>query len=144
MEADSVVTTYVVSTAKNGPGQRVNSECTPTGKHQICAKFGKNSPVNTVFVGRKATGEIYSPALAEQHPQRDWILSRIMWLEGLEPGHNVGDHVDTKARFIYIHGTPDDVILGQPGSRGCIRMVNDDVLQLYDFVDINTQVLITD
>ncbi len=133
---------YVVSTALNGPGEEENSECTPRGLHEICAKIGEGCAPNTVFVGRVPTGELWSEALARQHPGRDWILSRILWLHGLEPGRNQGGTVDTRSRYIYIHGTPGTTALGVPGSRGCIRMRNADITQLFDAVTIGTPVLI--
>lgn len=131
---DALLRDYPVSTGKNGPGERLNSGCTPRGKHSIAAKIGAGCPVNTVFVGRQATGERYCPALRRQAPERDWILTRILWLQGEEPGVNKGGDVDTYQRYIYIHGAPDDVDLGQPGSAGCVRMRNNDVIDLFDRV----------
>lgn len=135
-----VVRSYPVSTAANGPGEIMDSECTPRGKHVIDEKIGEDCPLNAVFVGRRATGEIYTPQLREQQPARDWILTRILWLRGTEPGRNEGDNVDSKARYIYIHGTPDDTQLSVPGSRGCIRMRNRDIVELYDLVEVGTGV----
>lgn len=139
---------YPISTAKNGIGQQQNSGCTPLGEHQICAKFGENLPINSVFVAREFTGEIYSKDLAERFPQRDWILSRILWLEGCEQGFNQGENAqgccDSRSRFIYIHGTPDSEPMGMPLSHGCIRMKNTDILDLFDRVNIGTTVLILD
>lgn len=130
-----------VSTARNGPGERLDSECTPRGWHEIHAKIGAECPPNTVFVGRKATGEVYSKEYAATAaPGRDWILTRILWLQGLEPGRNCGGDVDSRQRYIYIHGTPDDVALGQPGSRGCVRVRNDDMVRLFDLVEVGTRV----
>ncbi|MGR8920617.1 MAG: L,D-transpeptidase family protein [Gammaproteobacteria bacterium] len=125
---------YAVSTAVNGAGEVMDSECTPRGRHEISEKIGAGCVPNTVFVGRRPTGEIYDAALAAAHPGRDWILTRILWLAGCEPGHNAGGDRDTKARYIYIHGTPDDTELGKPGSRGCIRMRNADLIELFDRV----------
>lgn len=131
---------YSISTAKNGVGQLKNSGCTPLGKHIIRAKIGANSPVNAVFVARRWTGEIYTPALQQAHPTRDWILSRILWLSGCEIGLNRLGNVDTMQRYIYIHGCPDDAPMGIPLSHGCIRMRNDDVMQLFDMVSVGTEV----
>jgi hypothetical protein len=131
-----------ISTARNGPGERQNSECTPRGWHSIEAKIGEGCPVNTVFVNREPTGEIYTPALRAQSPGRDWILTRILWLQGLEEGYNLGGEVDTRARYIYLHGAPDEVPMGVPGSRGCIRLRNADLLALYDRVEVGTRVFI--
>ncbi len=132
-----------VSTALNGAGQQQNSECTPCGRHRIAEKIGEGEPVNSVFVGRRPTGEIYRPELRERYPERDWILTRILWLEGLEDGINCGGQVDSKARYIYIHGTPDDVVMGKTGSHGCVRMRNNDVLQLFDRIEVGIEVMIT-
>ncbi|MDX1902428.1 MAG: L,D-transpeptidase [Gammaproteobacteria bacterium] len=131
---------YLVSTAKNGVGELHGSEKTPSGLHVIRAKIGENQPINAVFVERRPTGEIYSPMLQQQFPQRDWILTRILWLSGLERGKNRLNEVDTMRRFIYIHGTPDDVTMGIPGSRGCIRMRNRDIIELYDLVSCGARI----
>ena len=133
-----------VSTAANGPGEQEGSECTPRGRHYICAKIGADAPVNAVFVGRRATGEQYTLGLAKLHPQRDWILTRILWLKGNESGRNRGGNVDTQRRYIYIHGAPEDVQMGVPGSRGCVRMRNDELIQLFDLVDVGTPVVISE
>lgn len=131
-----------VSTAGNGPGERLDSGCTPRGRHRIHAKIGADSAPDTVFVGRRPTGEVYSPTLRSQHPGRDWILTRILWLTGMEPGINLHGDVDTLRRYIYIHGSPDDVAMGTPNSRGCIRMHNTDIIQLFDMVEEGTHVVI--
>lgn len=141
-ENDVLVNTYSVSTGKNGLGEQLGSECTPRGWHQIHSKIGLECPVNSVFVAREWTGEIYTPELALQYPERDWILTRILQLDGMEPGRNQGGDVDSLSRFIYIHGTPDSTPLGIPGSRGCVRMRNSDLLQLVDWVDEGTLVCI--
>lgn len=133
---------YSVSTARNGPGERNGSECTPRGAHRIRAKIGGGCPVNTVFRGRRPTGEIYSPELRERFPGRDWILTRIMWLSGQEPGFNRLGDVDTMRRFIYIHGAPDEDRMGVPGSHGCVKMRNTDVLELFDLVPVGTPVMV--
>ena len=133
---------YLISTAKNGSGELRGSECTPTGWHKIRAKIGADQPLNAVFVGRRPTGEIYSPELAEQFPARDWILTRILWLNGLEPGKNRYRDVDTGWRYIYIHGCPDHCPMGVPESHGCIRMLNQDVVDLFARVSPGMPVLI--
>jgi lipoprotein-anchoring transpeptidase ErfK/SrfK len=142
LEHQRLIRLFPVSTAKNGPGQLKGSECTPTGWHRIRAKIGAGAPMNSVFVGRRPTGEIYTPQLAEQQPQRDWILTRILWLGGLEPGHNRYGEVDSGWRYIYIHGCPDPFIQGRPASHGCIRMANADVIELFDLVEAGCKVLI--
>ncbi|WP_250657901.1 L,D-transpeptidase [Alkalimarinus coralli] len=133
---------YRVSTALNGPGERSNSGCTPRGRHIIRAMIGDERPVGAVFVGRRPTGEIYSPALAAQYPSRDWILSRIMWLSGIEIDVNRLGAVDTMRRYIYIHGTPDSEPMGVPLSHGCVRMRNMDIIDLFDRVQPGCQVTI--
>ena len=142
IQQGEVVLRYPVSTARNGPGERRGSECTPTGWHQVRAKIGAHAPSHTVFVGRRSTGERYDEQLAQQFPQRDWILSRILWLSGLEPGKNRYGLVDSAWRYIYIHGGPDDSITGQPQSHGCIRMRNVDVIELFDRVEVGCKVWI--
>jgi lipoprotein-anchoring transpeptidase ErfK/SrfK len=139
---NDVVRRYRVSSAKNGIGQEKGSFRTPLGRHIIRAKVGAGQPVNTVFVRRRPTGEIYSPKLAASFPGRDWILTRILWLSGREPGFNRLGPVDTMRRYIYIHGSPDSVEMGKPGSIGCIRMRNSDLLELFDLVDAGTEVFI--
>lgn len=142
LQQDSVIKSYAVSTAKNGPGEQMGSECTPTGWHKIRAKIGSEQPLYSVFKGRRPTGEIYNQALARQYPQRDWILSRILWLGGMEPGKNRYGAVDSSWRYIYIHGCPDKLMQGRPESHGCIRMHNSDVIDLFGCVNIGTQVYI--
>ena len=125
---------YRISTALNGPDERNGSHGTPRGWHRIRALIGSGKPQGTVFVGRRPTGEIWSPALAGRFPDRDWILTRILWLCGEERGFNRGGNVDSMRRFIYIHGTPDTEPMGLARSHGCIRMRNDDVEQLFEWV----------
>lgn len=134
------IKSYQISSAKNGVGQDRGSFCTPLGKHVIRAKIGESQPVNTVFIRRRPTGEIYSPGLGEKYPDRDWILTRILWLSGCEPGFNRLGAVDTMRRYIYIHGSPDSIDMGRPGSIGCIRMLNTDLLELFDLTDVGTEV----
>ncbi len=129
-----------ISTAKNGAGQIFGSECTPLGSHRIRAKIGAGQKPNTVFVGRRPTGEIYSESLSDSFPNRDWILTRIMWLCGNETGRNRGGRVDTQRRYIYIHGAPDSHLMGKPSSHGCIKMRNVDVIKLFDLVSVGTTV----
>jgi lipoprotein-anchoring transpeptidase ErfK/SrfK len=133
---------YSVSTAKNGAGELMGSECTPRGWHKIRAKIGADQPLQAIFVGRRATGEIYSSDLRKQYPERDWILTRILWLSGLEPGKNRYGEVDTSWRYIYIHGCPDELMIGCPDSHGCIRMKNADMLDLFNRVDAGLKVYI--
>ena len=142
MHGESIVQTYIVSTARNGAGEQEGSGCTPRGWHYIRARIGAGLPEGAVLVGRRPTGEVYTGELARQHPQRDWILSRILWLSGREPGRNRLGSVDTMRRYIYIHGTPDTEPMGVPLSHGCIRMRNTDILDLFERVPAGTPVLI--
>jgi len=141
-DAPGVERRYSVSTSFKGAGEQQGSGCTPRGSHRIRAKIGAGLPAAAVFVGRRFTGEIWAPELAEQFPQRDWILSRILWLCGNEPGRNRLGRVDSMRRFIYIHGTPDDQPMGVPLSHGCVRMRNTDVIELFDLVQVGCPVLI--
>ncbi|MBS3936528.1 MAG: L,D-transpeptidase [Sulfuritalea sp.] len=134
---------YPVSTAKNGAGEQRGSFCTPRGKHLIRAKVGAGATANTVFVGRRPTGELWTPELAAAQPERDWILTRILWLSGREPGKNRLGEVDTMRRYIYIHGSPDSAPMGVPESHGCIRMRNADIIDLFDRVPPYTPVEIS-
>lgn len=131
---------YVVSTATAGAGEQRGSYMTPRGRHLIRAKVGAGAPPNTVFVRRRPTGEVWSPELAAAHPGRDWILTRILWLSGREPGRNRLGEVDTMRRYIYLHGSPDTVAMGAPGSIGCVRMKNADIVELFDRVPAYTPV----
>jgi len=146
---------FMISTAKNGVGQLQGSECTPLGRHRIYQKIGDRAPVNAVFVGRQQQHEVYTEQLAKQQPDRDWILTRILWLDGLEEGYNSGNltsvekdennnfnapSCDTKSRFIYIHGCPDSHAMQIPSSHGCIKMRNSDVIELFDLIPVDTEV----
>jgi lipoprotein-anchoring transpeptidase ErfK/SrfK len=139
-DAGKFLRCYAVSSSEKGVGEISGSNCTPRGRHVIRAKIGAGHPANTVFVSRRPTGEIYTPALGAQLPGRDWILTRILWLSGCEVGFNRLGVNDTMRRYIYIHGTPDNVQLGKPGSHGCIRMRNSDLMELFDLVAAGTEV----
>jgi lipoprotein-anchoring transpeptidase ErfK/SrfK len=141
-QAGQCINKFCVSTAKNGAGEQKGSGCTPRGWHKIRAKIGQGALINTVFVGRRPTGEIYSPELEKLHSKRDWILTRILWLSGIEPYKNRYGSVDTCWRYIYIHGTNEESIIGQPASHGCIRMKNADLLVLFDQVKVGHKVYI--
>lgn len=143
-DAGKDIAVYPVSTALNGPGELKDSNCTPRGQHLVRAKIGAGCALGTVFIGRRPTGEIWSPELGIQHPGRDWILTRILWLSGCEPGKNRLGHCDSMQRYIYIHGTPDTEPMGVPRSHGCIRMRNADVVELFGRVPAGTLVLITE
>ncbi len=138
--AGQVLKVYPVSTAASGAGEERNSHCTPRGRHIVRAKIGAGLPPGSVFVARRPTGEIYTPALGLAQPGRDWILTRILWLSGREPGYNRLGSCDTMRRYIYIHGTPDESFEQAPRSHGCIRMRNRDLIELFDRVPVYTQV----
>lgn len=142
MDRGRLVNEWACSTASNGVGERNGSGCTPRGRHIIRARIGAGCVSGTVFVGRRPTGEIWTPDLAREFPGRDWILTRILWLSGREPGFNRLGDVDTMRRYVYIHGAPDDAEMGVPGSHGCVRMRNADIVALFDLVAPGTPVRI--
>jgi lipoprotein-anchoring transpeptidase ErfK/SrfK len=137
-----VLKRYSVSTSKNGVGEQNGSYCTPRGEHIVRAKIGAGEPENSVFVRRRPTGETWTRELHAQHPGRDWILTRILWLSGCEVGKNRLGDVDTMRRYIYIHGSPETAEMGKPGSIGCVRMRNRDIVELFDLVPAHTPVRI--
>lgn len=141
---ENIVKTYTISTAKNGLGEQKDSYKTPRGWHMVRAKIGADLPVGAVLVSRRHSGEIHTPELHELFPDRDWILTRILWLSGLEVGVNRLGAVDTMQRYVYIHGSPDQRPVGTPTSRGCIRMRNHDIVELFDMVAYGTKVHISD
>ena len=139
-EGEKLMKRYSISSGARGVGEKQGSFQTPRGKHVIRARVGAGAQADTVFVGRRPSGEHYTPGLREKHPGRDWILTRILWLSGTEPGRNRLGECDTMRRYICIHGSPDDVQMGKPGSHGCIRMSNADVIDLFDRVEVGTPV----
>jgi len=141
-EGDRLIVCYPVSTSAKGAGERVGSEQTPRGAHEVRELIGAGAPSGAVFVGRCRTGETYTRELRTENPARDWILSRVIWLSGLEAGWNLGGEVDTYDRYIYIHGTPEDEPMGEPRSHGCVRMRNEDVINLFDLLVVGTLVQI--
>jgi lipoprotein-anchoring transpeptidase ErfK/SrfK len=141
-DAGKLLRRYAVSSGANGVGEESGSFCTPRGRHVIRAKIGAGQVENTIFVSRRPTGEIYTPELGAKYPGRDWILTRILWLSGCERGYNRMGSCDTMRRYIYIHGTPGSTEMGHPGSKGCIRMRNTDLLELFDQVQAGTEVKI--
>jgi len=139
-DGNRILKRYTVSTSKNGLGEKNGSFCTPRGSHIVRAKIGAGQPDNSVFVRRRPSGEIWTPQLHAKYPGRDWILTRILWLSGCEPGRNRLGEVDTMRRYIYIHGSPDVAEMGKPGSIGCIRMRNRDIVELFERVPPYTPV----
>ena len=140
--AEQMIVSYPVSTALKGTGCQQDSFQTPTGLHQIIEKIGDNQPTGMIFKGRQPTGEIAAIELSDSDTGSDLITSRILWLDGMEPGVNRGNGVDTHDRYIYIHGTNEEGRVGQAVSHGCIRMKNDDVIDLFDRVATGTMVII--
>jgi L,D-transpeptidase YbiS len=140
LDGSKVLKKYSVSTAKKGVGEKNGSFCTPRGRHIVRAKIGAGQPPNTVFVRRRPTGEVWSPELGAKYPGRDWMLTRILWLSGCEPGKNRLGDVDTMRRYIYLHGSPDSAEMGKPGSIGCVRMRNRDIVELFELVPPYTPV----
>ncbi len=143
-EGERILVRYLVSTGLNGAGELNGSGCTPRGRHRVRLRIGAGCPVGTVFRARRPTGEVYGPELAAAYTDRDWVLTRILWLTGCEPGRNRGGPVDTLRRFIYIHGCADTAPLGEPRSHGCIRMRNADLVGLFDLTPVGTPVEIRD
>ncbi|MGH0030665.1 MAG: L,D-transpeptidase family protein [Myxococcota bacterium] len=143
-DGDERLAVYPVSTSARGTGERDGSEQTPRGRHRVCRKIGAGCPPRSVFVAREPTGEVCTPERFAADPERDWILTRILWLDGQEEGRNRGAGVDSRERFVYIHGTPDEASIGRPASHGCIRMRNDDVIELFDRVEVDTPVEIVE
>ena len=141
-DGDMLIRQYPISTAANGLGEANGSHCTPRGRHRIAEKIGAFAPLCSAFKSRQPTGEVWTPELDAEFPGRDWILTRILWLEGLEPGKNKGGSVDSHNRYIYIHGTNEEHKLGSPASHGCIRMKNADIAELFDLVKEGTEVRI--
>ena len=140
VDGDRVIKRYAVSTAKNGLGEKNGSFCTPRGRHIVRAKIGAGQPLGTVFVRRRPTGEVWTPEMHAKYPGRDWILTRILWLSGTEKGKNRLGDVDTMRRYIYIHGSHELAEMGKPGSIGCVRMRNNEIVELYDLVPPYTPV----
>ncbi|WP_162049879.1 L,D-transpeptidase [Fluviibacter phosphoraccumulans] len=143
-DAGQLLRQYTISSAAKGVGEQMGSYQTPRGRHRIRARIGDGLPLGAVLRGRRPTGEICTPELMAVQPDRDWILTRILWLCGEEPGKNRGGQVDTMRRYVYIHGTPDSAVLGVPGSHGCIRMRNTDLVDLFNRVPVGTPVNISE
>ena len=141
-EAGQVLHSYPVSTSKFGTGSQNNSNKTPLGLHRIKDKIGGAMPINEVFIGRMPHGSLDECIERGLELPEDVITSRIMWLEGMQPGRNQGGYVDTYQRYIYIHGTSDEEHIGTPTSMGCIRMLNADIVELFRLVESGTEVMI--
>ncbi|GMQ96887.1 MAG: cell wall-recycling L,D-carboxypeptidase ElsL [Gammaproteobacteria bacterium] len=144
MSNNLVRSEFDVSTSRFGLGCEEGSNCTPTGVHRVAGKIGSDAPIGAIFIGRENTGEIADRNPGAQPTGKDLITTRILLLDGLEEGHNKGGHKDSYSRFIYIHGTSEEGLIGQPASMGCIRMRNTDVISVYDAVFEGTLVYIAD
>ncbi len=140
IQNSKVLAIYPVSTAKNGVGNQNGSNQTPTGTHRICEKYGKDAPVGTIFRARRNTGKIAKIYTDQTNTPNDYVTTRILRLEGMETGVNRGKGVDSYRRYIYIHGTPEEGLIGTPESHGCIRMKNADVIALFNAVPVGTLV----
>ncbi|GAB3339534.1 cell wall-recycling L,D-carboxypeptidase ElsL [Chromohalobacter beijerinckii] len=136
--------TFAISSGAHGIGQHEGSGQTPVGWHYVRAIIGSGLPPGSVFRGRRPTGEVFSPELARTHPERDWILTRILWLCGLERGVNRGGDVDSQRRYIYLHGTPADQPMGTPASHGCIRLRDEALLAVFEATPAGTPVWLHD
>ncbi|MFC3534027.1 L,D-transpeptidase family protein [Vogesella facilis] len=135
---------YAISTAKNGVGELANSYQTPRGWHRVCERIGDGVTPGTIIYRRQVTPWKYSPQLHQEYPDKDWILTRILWLCGMEPGKNQGGEVDSYDRAIYIHGAGEHVAFGTPTSRGCVRMRNEDIVELFALTGNGLDVLINE
>ncbi len=136
--------TYRISSAKNGTGNKSGSGKTPLGVHRVSEKFGAGATTGAIFVARQNTGKIAEIIREPVDVPEDHVTSRILWLEGMDPGVNKGKGIDSKARYIYIHGTPEEGLLGTPVSHGCIRLSNNDVIELFDKIQKGTLVMIAE
>ena len=139
---EQTLVSYPISTSKYGEGSKENSFKTPLGNHIIKEKIGENAPINTIFISRINTKNIASIENKPKNTENDYVTSRIMWLEGEENGVNKGPGIDSYERYIYIHGTHEEGLIGVKASHGCIRMFNVDVIDLYDRIHNGTKVII--
>ena len=139
---NKIFSTYPVSTSSKGAGNNVGSFKTPTGLHFIAEKIGDNAPVATLFINKKNTGKVVPINITEVSSYKDEITSRVLSLKGLQQGINKGKKYDTFARGIYIHGTSDEASIGKPSSHGCIRMKNDDIIELFDLLSVGIKVVL--
>ncbi len=140
IQNEQILKTYLISTGEAGIGSRKGSRMTPAGTHRIAEKIGDGVPVGASFKGRELTGFIRSIFPTEINFPWDSILTRILWLDGQENGVNRGGDVDSYSRYIYIHGTQKEWMLGQPSSNGCIKMRNTDLIELFNLAPLNTLV----
>ena len=140
---DDLIKSYPISSSKFGEGSTENSNMTPLGLHVIKEKIGTDVPINTLFISRINTKRTVNIENSRNKTKDDHITSRILWLDGLEEGKNKGKGVDSYSRYIYIHGTHEEGLIGEKASHGCIRMLNNDVIDLYNYVNIGTKVYIS-
>ena len=142
LKKGSIQKIYTISSSSYGTGSKENSYKTPLGKHEIYKKIGGNLPENAILKGRVWNGAIADVIKEPIDTDFDHVTSRILWLDGLEIGKNKGKGIDSRKRFIYIHGTAEEGLIGKPASDGCIRMYNRDVIELFDLVNEKAQVWI--
>jgi len=137
-----IIKSYSISSSEYGIGNKNGSNKTPLGLHTIARKIGEKTPINGRMIARVFTGETSIIYIDSSRSKTDDITSRILWLQGEEDGINKGENIDSFKRYIYIHGTSEEGLIGQPASHGCIRLKNKDVIDLYKDVAIGTLVLI--
>ena len=142
LKKGTIFKVYKISSSYYGTGSEVNSLKTPLGKHEIYRKLGQNLPINAILKGRVWSGAIANIITEEVDTDFDHVTSRILWLDGLEIGKNKGMGIDSRTRYIYIHGTAEEGLIGKPASDGCIRMYNADVIELFELVEEKAQVWI--
>ena len=142
LKKGTIFKVYKISSSYYGTGSEVNSLKTPLGKHEIYRKLGQNLPINAILKGRVWSGAIANIITEEVDTDFDHVTSRILWLDGLEIGKNKGMGIDSRTRYIYIHGTAEEGLIGKPASDGCIRMYNADVIALFELVEEKAQVWI--
>lgn len=141
IENGDVIWQAQCSTAANGTGSQSGSYKTPLGWHRVAEKYGSRAAWGQEFVARRPTRTVWQPG---DDTEKDMVLTRILWLDGLEPGRNKGGEVDSYHRYIYIHGTNGEEDIGTPASMGCVRLLNDDVIEAYELIPVDTRVLITE
>lgn len=139
---NNIINKYIISSSKYGVGNQEGSNKTPLGLHKIKEKHGENTPINGKMIGRIFYGNIAKIYRDKTQSKTDDITTRILWLQGLEKGKNLGSGIDSYKRYIYIHGTSEEGKLGEPASNGCIRMKNKDIIDLYKRLEVGTLVLI--
>jgi len=142
VQNSKVTSTYRISTSKKGVGSTAGSDKTPPGIHRVKEKYGEGAKEGAIFKGRAYIGREAEIVTEPISVNTDDVTTRILWLEGLEPGKNKGEGIDSYKRYIYIHGTPEEGLIGTPASHGCIRMLNREVIEVFNKVPIGTLVVV--